>query len=262
MSWRAGSRRAPRRPRRRRWAASRLPERGLGFWLALWAAGRRRRVRRARAGHLPGDEQVETVQVVYRLIGGSFAACGLIAWHRRPDSRSGAADGRGRRRLLRLGASLEPDRRRRSRRPRRSSLQEIWAPFFVALVLTLLTGGRLDVAGRLAARGRLRARAVGPAGRLAAVLRAGRQPAGRLPERRHRRRGRQGQRSLAGLACVAVAVVVALRWTGGVAAAPPRAAAERRRQRRAAALRRAADQRPRDRLALADRPRGWRSARS
>ena len=29
------------------------------------------------------------MQVVYRLIGGSFAACGLIAWRRRPDSRSG-----------------------------------------------------------------------------------------------------------------------------------------------------------------------------
>ena len=37
----------------------------------------------------PGEEQVETVQVIYRLIGGSFAACGLIAWRRRPDSRSG-----------------------------------------------------------------------------------------------------------------------------------------------------------------------------
>ena len=27
--------------------------------------------------------------VVYRLVGGSFAAFGLVAWHRRPDSRSG-----------------------------------------------------------------------------------------------------------------------------------------------------------------------------
>ena len=27
--------------------------------------------------------------VVYRLVGGSFAAFGLIAWQRRPDSRSG-----------------------------------------------------------------------------------------------------------------------------------------------------------------------------
>ena len=28
--------------------------------------------------------------IAFRLLGGSFAACGLIAWHRRPDSRSGA----------------------------------------------------------------------------------------------------------------------------------------------------------------------------
>ena len=32
---------------------------------------------------------IEPVDVVFRLVGGSFAACGLIAWRRRPDSRSG-----------------------------------------------------------------------------------------------------------------------------------------------------------------------------
>ena len=66
------------------------PERRLGFWLALWAA-----VIAAEFGALvpvifPGEEPVPAVQVVYRLVGGSFAACGLIAWRRRPDSRSGA----------------------------------------------------------------------------------------------------------------------------------------------------------------------------
>ena len=35
------------------------------------------------------DEPIQPVDVVLRLIGGSFAACGLIAWQRRPDSRSG-----------------------------------------------------------------------------------------------------------------------------------------------------------------------------
>ena len=71
------------------WAASRLPS-------AAWASGSRcgRLAIAAEFGALvpvifPGEERVEAVQVVYRLIGGSFAACGLIAWRRRPDSRSG-----------------------------------------------------------------------------------------------------------------------------------------------------------------------------
>ena len=64
------------RPTMGRFAA---PVRGPAFWLALWAL-----VIAAEFGALvpvifPGEEQVEAVQVVYRLIGGSFAACGLIA---------------------------------------------------------------------------------------------------------------------------------------------------------------------------------------
>ena len=35
------------------------------------------------------DEPVQGIDVVLTLVGGSFAACGLIAWRRRPDSRSG-----------------------------------------------------------------------------------------------------------------------------------------------------------------------------
>src|SRR3954465_8656287 len=36
-----------------------------------------------------GDEAVTAVAVVNRSVGGSFIACGLIAWQRRPDSRTG-----------------------------------------------------------------------------------------------------------------------------------------------------------------------------
>ena len=36
-----------------------------------------------------GDAPVAGADVVYRLVGGSFAAFGLVAWQRRPDSRSG-----------------------------------------------------------------------------------------------------------------------------------------------------------------------------
>ena len=36
-----------------------------------------------------GDEAVTAVAVVNRSVGGSFIACGLIAWQQRPDSRTG-----------------------------------------------------------------------------------------------------------------------------------------------------------------------------
>jgi hypothetical protein len=35
------------------------------------------------------EAPVQPIEVVLTLVGGSFAACGLIAWRRRPDSRSG-----------------------------------------------------------------------------------------------------------------------------------------------------------------------------
>ena len=38
---------------------------------------------------LSGSQPVVAWDLVYRLVGGSFAACGLIAWRRRPDSYGG-----------------------------------------------------------------------------------------------------------------------------------------------------------------------------
>ena len=62
------------------------PVRRRGFWPALWAVAVA-----AELGVLAPVVQrgAEPLEVVFRLIGGSFAACGLIAWRRRPDSRSG-----------------------------------------------------------------------------------------------------------------------------------------------------------------------------
>ena len=90
----------------------------------------------------PGGASVEGADVVYRLVGGSFAACGLIAWQRRPDSRSGllmTATGFGL--LLSLvlkqidaGITLTLG----------EVTEDIWAPAFVALVLSFVTGGRLE----------------------------------------------------------------------------------------------------------------------
>jgi signal transduction histidine kinase len=185
-------------------------EHGPAFWLALWAL-----VIAAEFGALvpvlfPGEEHVETVQVIYRLIGGSFAACGLIAWRRRPDSRSGqlmAMAGVG----FFLSAIISqfdaPIAQTAS-----ILLQELWAPFFVALLLTLLTGGRLEsrvdwllVGAFVLALWVLQVVWMlfyEQDGNLLAIF-----PNADIADAVDK-----GQRSLAGLACVAVAVVVALRW--------------------------------------------------
>jgi signal transduction histidine kinase len=64
------------------------PELSHGLWLALWAA--LAAVVAVVIGHtLLGDEDVAGYRTVFRLVGAAFVACGLIAWRRRPDSRSG-----------------------------------------------------------------------------------------------------------------------------------------------------------------------------
>jgi signal transduction histidine kinase len=200
-----------------RWAsAAPLPERletprrGPLFWPVLWAL-----VAAAEFAALvpviwPGDERVETVQVIYRLIGGSFAACGLIAWRRRPDSRSGllmTAAGAGFFLSAIIGQFDPPLAQTAS-----ILVQELWAPFFVALVLTLLTGGRLEsrvdwllVGAFVLALWILQAvwlLFLEEDGNLLAAF-----PNADIADAVDK-----GQRSLAGLACIAVAVVVALRW--------------------------------------------------
>ena len=58
------------------------------LWTALWAAGVAAMVV-VIAGAVLADEPVEGLRLAFRLVGGAFVACGLIAWRRRPDSRSG-----------------------------------------------------------------------------------------------------------------------------------------------------------------------------
>jgi len=185
-------------------------DRRLGFWLALWAA--------AIAGEFgalvpvifPGDERVETVQVIYRLIGGSFAACGLIAWRRRPDSRSGqlmAAAGVGFF-VSAILSQFDPPLAQTAS----IVLQELWAPFFVALLLTLLTGGRLESRVDWLLVGAF----VLALWIMQVVWLLFYEQDGNLlaafPNADIADAVDKGQRSLAGLASVAVAFVVALRW--------------------------------------------------
>jgi signal transduction histidine kinase len=114
---------------------------GPGYWVVLWAL-----VLAAEFGALfpalfPGSGSVEGIDVAFRLIGGSFAACGLIAWRRRPDSRSGLL-------MTVTGFAFFVS-------PLLSQLDwpvaqfvtlwlpDLWVLFFVVLVLTFLTGGRV-----------------------------------------------------------------------------------------------------------------------
>jgi signal transduction histidine kinase len=112
-----------------------------GFWAALWVAAAAGTAGSLALFVVQRNLPVDPVQVVLRLVGASFAACGLVAWRRRPDNRSG---------LLMtlagfavflapvLGLLDDPVARTLA-----LWLSDLWLLFFVPLVLTLLAGGRL-----------------------------------------------------------------------------------------------------------------------
>jgi signal transduction histidine kinase len=116
------------------------PRHNVGFWIALWTAV----VATEFVALLPmvvADEPTAGYRVVFRLVGGAFAACGLIAWHRRPDSRSGllmVATGFG---LLvePVFVQLEPG----ALRTVGDLFEDAWGIPIIALLLTFLSGGRL-----------------------------------------------------------------------------------------------------------------------
>ncbi len=117
-----------------------VPTRRPAFWLALWAA-----VVAAELGALlpilVADEPPAGYRILFRLVGGAFAACGLIAWRRRPDSRSGllmVATGFG---LLvePLFFRLDPS----ALRTVGDLIEDAWSIPIIALLLTFLSSGRL-----------------------------------------------------------------------------------------------------------------------
>jgi signal transduction histidine kinase len=119
------------------------PAHGAGFWVARWAAT-------AAAGFvafIPVLLQGAPAPLddVMNLLGGiAFAACGLVAWRRRPDSGVG--------RLLTLagfGILLEPILVQLGSRVAvtlGALLGELWIALFAMLILTFVSGGRLTSA--------------------------------------------------------------------------------------------------------------------
>jgi signal transduction histidine kinase len=145
MTWAVGASelmaRAPARARVHRLGRLTAATRSRSFWLALWiwtaAAGF--------AAQIPvltgGGPPVPLHEVLHNLSGVSFAACGLIAWRRRPDSAVGpmlTVAGFG----VLLSAILgQVDS------PVAFTLAllfgELWIALYAALILSFVTGGRL-----------------------------------------------------------------------------------------------------------------------
>src|SRR3712207_4254097 len=66
-----------------------LPTDSRAFWAALWVAVAAAEFVALIPVALGTGEPMPGWLTVSRMIGGSFAACGLVAWRRRPDSRIG-----------------------------------------------------------------------------------------------------------------------------------------------------------------------------
>jgi hypothetical protein len=123
---------------------------GRGFWITLWTAAVIAELLALRPVLFEPAAPVRGVEVVLTLIGGSFAACGLIAWRRRPDSRSGmlmTATG-----FLFFVSPLLGQLDGELASTLRVLSFDWWVFPFVALLLTLLTSGRLQSHPRCAHR--------------------------------------------------------------------------------------------------------------
>src|SRR3954454_21916984 len=111
------------------------------FWLVLWIAP-------AAAGfiaQIPAlmdrGPPVPVDEVLHNLSGVSFAACGLIAWHRRPDSAVGPMLT-----VTGLGVLLSAILGQVDSALAFTSvllLGELWIALYAALILSFMTGGRL-----------------------------------------------------------------------------------------------------------------------
>lgn len=118
-----------------------LDEHGLAFFLALLALAVVCEVLVLRPILVTNDVPVNGIDVIFGLVGGSFAVSGLVAWHRRPDSRTGAL-------MTATGFAffISPLLRQVDGAVAYtvwSLLVDTWIFLYVPVLLTLLTAGRL-----------------------------------------------------------------------------------------------------------------------
>src|SRR5215211_7629514 len=117
------------------------PTHGASFWSALWIAAAAAGLLALRPAFSGDGPPVPAHEVIHLLSGVSFAACGLVAWHRRPDS------GVGRMLTLAGFGILVPPVVGQIDTPLTLTLallfDELWIAAFVTLILTFVTGGRL-----------------------------------------------------------------------------------------------------------------------
>src|SRR5215218_2783452 len=117
------------------------PTHGAGFWSALWIAAAAAGVLALRPAVVADGSAVPAHEVIHLLSGVSFAACGLVAWRRRPDSAVG--------RMLTLAGFgiLVPPVVGQIDSPPTFTLatlfDELWIAAFATLILSFVTGGRL-----------------------------------------------------------------------------------------------------------------------
>ena len=121
---------------RRRYRFS-APQLGPGLWVGLWAA-LVAIVALVLAAWLLGDDEPAGYRVLFRLVGGAFVACGLIAWRRRPDSYSGLLMT-----VTGFGLFAEPVFAAFGWDTLADLGEDTWAIAIIWLLLTMLSGGRL-----------------------------------------------------------------------------------------------------------------------
>jgi signal transduction histidine kinase len=112
------------------------------FWVGLWAAAIAAEALALRPVLFDREAPINGLAVVFSLVGFSFAGCGLVAWRRRPDSRSGllmTATG-----FLFFIDPLLGQLDGELAGTLRVLFVDYWIFPFVALILTPLTSGRLE----------------------------------------------------------------------------------------------------------------------
>jgi signal transduction histidine kinase len=123
----------------RRFAA---PGRHFAFWILAWSAFVSAEVWVLTEFLVNGPvAPLVAVLVVFRIVGGLFAACGLVAWRRRPDNHSGrlmTATG-----FAFLASPLLLQFESPVLRTAGLLLRNVWLLLLVVILLTFLSGGRL-----------------------------------------------------------------------------------------------------------------------